>query len=153
MGLFLVGVVANRLRGIAPLQSCEVGVLGGIITMVGSREEVTPWTGPATRVISQPGGMVLPGFQDAHIHAFQSALDLYKCDMHLQPYSMQAYLNKVRECAAAVPGDGWITGEGWSPNAFSPSGYPHKKMLDDIMPGRPVFLLNDDAHIGWANSR
>jgi len=130
-----------------------VAIRGGEIVMVGSNRQADRWTGPGTRVISQPGGMVLPGFQDAHIHAFQSGVDLFKCDMHIEPHTVQTYLDKVRECANAAPVDGWITGEGWSTSAFAHDGYPDRKMLDEIAPDHPVFLLSDDAHTGWANSR
>jgi predicted amidohydrolase YtcJ len=130
-----------------------VAIRGGKIVMVGSNQEAENWTGPVSRVISQPGGMVLPGFQDAHIHAFQSGVEHFQCDLHIEPYTLQNYLSKVQACADELPGDGWIIGEGWWSNAFPPSGYPTKKPLDDILPDRPVFLLSNDAHIAWANSK
>ena len=130
-----------------------VAVRGGKIVMVGSNQQAENWTGPGSRVISESGGMVLPGFQDAHIHAFQSGVEQFQCNLNIEPYTLQNYLNKLQECADANPGDGWITGEGWSTNAFPPSGYPTKEPLDDILPDRPVFLLSNDAHIAWANSK
>lgn len=130
-----------------------VAIRGDKIVMVGSNQDVESWTGPESRVIAQPGGMVLPGFQDAHIHAFQSGVEHFQCDLHIEPYTLQNYLSRVQACAEDSPGDGWIVGEGWWSNAFRPSGYPTKEPLDDILPDRPVFLLSNDAHIAWANSK
>src|SRR5690606_40125190 len=48
--------------------SDAVAVRGDRIVAVGAAA-VSELIGPRTRVIQADGGMVLPGFQDAHVHA------------------------------------------------------------------------------------
>ncbi|MFC9059993.1 amidohydrolase, partial [Streptomyces sp. NPDC057074] len=54
--------------------------------------------------------------------------------------------------ADAHPERPWITGGGWSMEAF-PGGRPDRRLLDAIVPDRPVYLVNRDHHGAWANSR
>ena len=46
----------------------SVGVLGERIVGVGSNSDVDQWRGPNTRVIDAEGKLLLPGFNDAHVH-------------------------------------------------------------------------------------
>ena len=45
-----------------------VAVLGERIVAVGRSAEVAAWQGPGTRVIDAGGKLLLPGFNDAHVH-------------------------------------------------------------------------------------
>src|SRR5450631_713703 len=45
-----------------------VAVLGDRIVAVGSGAEVEAWRGSATRMIDAGGKLLLPGFDDAHVH-------------------------------------------------------------------------------------
>src|SRR5215469_7216489 len=45
-----------------------VAVLGDRIVAVGSEEEVSAWRGRQTRVIDAGGKLLLPGFNDSHVH-------------------------------------------------------------------------------------
>ena len=54
--------------------------------------------------------------------------------------------------ARAHPDGRWITGGGWSMEAF-PGGVPTKDLLDAVVPDRPVYLPNRDGHGAWVNSR
>ncbi|HLF29720.1 MAG TPA: amidohydrolase [Xanthomonadales bacterium] len=130
-----------------------VAIRDGRIVMVGSNEEAAAFTGPATRVFSQPGGMVLPGFQDAHTHPLSSGVDQFDCNLDIQPQERQAYLDKVAECARTMSDRSWISGGGWSVTAFPPNGIPHKAMLDAVVADRPVVFFSIDGHTAWANSK
>ncbi|MGA7907897.1 MAG: amidohydrolase family protein, partial [Candidatus Sulfotelmatobacter sp.] len=45
-----------------------VAVLGDRIVAVGSSADVDAWRGPHTNVIDADGKLLLPGFNDAHVH-------------------------------------------------------------------------------------
>src|SRR5579885_2372899 len=45
-----------------------VAVLGDRIVAVGSNIDVSLWRGPATKTIDAGGKLLLPGFNDAHVH-------------------------------------------------------------------------------------
>lgn len=128
-----------------------VAVRDGRIAYVGTDDGVAPFIGPETRVVELAGRMLLPGFQDSHIHP-GGGIGLAK----LRLYGLrnrQEVLERIREYAAAHPELDWIDGTGWEVAAFKPSGVPHRRMLDQVVPDRPAFLRASDGHTGWANSR
>ncbi|MEZ5092216.1 amidohydrolase [Nocardioides sp.] len=98
------------------------------------------------------GGVVAPGFVDAHVHAVQGGLERVRCDLSELPVSRDAYLAAIREYADAHPDRPWILGGGWGMAAF-PGGTPTAADLDGVVPDRPVFLPNRDHHGAWVNSR
>jgi hypothetical protein len=101
-------------------------------------------------VVDLGGGLVSPGFTDAHCHPIQGGLERMQCDL-TDGDTREAYLAMVRAYADAYDGP-WITGGGWAMAAF-PGGTPSAADLDAIVPDRPVLLHNRDHHGAWANSR
>ncbi|MEU8755884.1 amidohydrolase [Streptomyces chartreusis] len=127
-----------------------VAVTGDRITAVG-REEVHDLAGARTEVVDLAGRLLLPGFQDAHVHPVPAGLELTQCDL-TGTRTADETLAAVRAYADAHPGREWITGGGWSMEAFE-GGTPTKELLDSVVPDRPVYLPNRDHHGAWVNSR
>ncbi|MGI5413294.1 amidohydrolase [Streptomyces chartreusis] len=127
-----------------------VAVTGDRITAVG-REEVHDLAGPRTEVVDLAGRLLLPGFQDAHVHPVPAGLELTQCDL-TGTRTADDTLAAVRAYADAHPEREWITGGGWSMEAFE-GGTPTKELLDSVVPDRPVYLPNRDHHGAWVNSR
>ena len=107
--------------------------------------------GPGTEHVSLRGRLLIPGFQDAHVHAVGGGLELGQCDL--------ATITDLRGCLAAIgayarahPEVPWITGGGWSLESF-PGGLPTRELLDQVVPDRPALLFNRDHHGAWVNSR
>src|SRR5690242_16285296 len=67
-----------------------VAVRDGRIIAVGSNDEVLERRSSATEVVELHGRMLLPGFQDAHVHPVNGGLDTLRCDLShdhgLEPY-------------------------------------------------------------------
>jgi predicted amidohydrolase YtcJ len=97
------------------------------------------------------GGTLLPGFIDAHVHPVFAGDRLVRCDLS-GVITAAEYLEIIAAYAAAHPQAEWITGGGWSMEAF-PGGVPTKGVLDAVVGDRPVFLPNRDGHGAWVNSR
>jgi len=129
-----------------------VAVRGDRIVYVGPEDGVAAQIGPRTRVVDLAGKMVLPGFQDAHIHPPVSGVGYLTCGLY-DLTTQDEYLQAVAECAKRRPDAPWIRGEGWSLPAFAPTGIPDKKLLDAILPDRPVYLDSKDGHTAWVNSK
>ena len=128
-----------------------VAISGGRIVAVGTDADMRPYVGPRTEVVGLRGRMLLPGFQDAHVHASGGGLERSQCDLtgeHTRP----GYLAAIRSYAGRNPDAAWITGGGWGMDVF-PGGVPSKDDLDAVVPDRPVFLSNRDHHGAWVNSR
>ena len=132
-------------RGFLP-PGTTVRVRGGRIT--GVEQGGTP---AAATVVDLDGGTLLPGFIDAHVHPVFGGDQLRRCDL-TGAGSLPGYLDLIAAYARAHPGDGWITGGGWSMEAF-PGGVATAAALDPVAGDRPVFLPNRDGHGAWVNSR
>ncbi|MGW7607359.1 amidohydrolase [Streptomyces sp. NPDC054766] len=127
-----------------------VAVTGERITAVGN-SEVHELIGPGTEVVDLAGRLLLPGFQDAHVHPVPAGLELTQCDL-TGAKTAEDTVAAVRAYAEAHPEREWITGGGWSMEAFA-GGTPTRELLDAVVPDRPVYLPNRDHHGAWVNSR
>jgi predicted amidohydrolase YtcJ len=122
-----------------------VRVRGGKITAVG------PAGAPGgTAHIDLDGRTLLPGFIDAHVHPVFAGNQLRQCDLRAASTS-SGYAGLVAAYARDHPEEKWITGGGWSMDAF-PGGIPTRELLDAVVADRPVFLPNRDGHGAWVNS-
>ncbi|MEU1342934.1 amidohydrolase [Streptomyces sp. NPDC005827] len=128
-----------------------VAVTGERITAVGSAEDLRELAGPRTEVVDLAGRLLLPGFQDAHVHPVPAGLELTQCDLS-GLRTAEETVAAVRAYAEARPEREWVLGGGWSMEAFS-GGTPTKELLDSVVPDRPVYLPNRDHHGAWVNSR
>ncbi|MFJ7959205.1 amidohydrolase [Streptomyces sp. NPDC096319] len=134
----------------ARTRATSLAVVGERIAAVG-HDEVRDLIGPGTEVVDLTGKLLLPGFQDAHIHAVGGGKELAECDL-TGTVGVADYLERIREYADAHPDRAWITGGGWSMESFE-GGLPTRQLLDSVVPDRPVLLSNRDHHGAWANSR
>jgi len=126
-----------------------VAVTDGRISAVG--HDVSALIGPDTEVVDLAGGLLVPGFQDAHVHPVWGGLDMLRCDLSGLA-TRDEYLTRIAEYAAEHPDDEWVLGGGWQMSAF-PGGTPTAADLDAVLPDRPAFLPNRDGHGAWVNSR
>lgn len=149
--VFIGGVRGGRvfLADAARSTAHAVAVTDGRISAVG--HDVSALVGPETEVIDLAGGLLVPGFQDAHVHPVWGGLDMLRCDLSALA-TREEYLARIAEYADEHPDDEWILGGGWQMSAF-PGGTPTAADLDSVLPDRPAFLPNRDGHGAWVNSR
>ncbi len=129
-----------------------VAIRNGKIAFVGTDDAVRSHIGPDTVVHDLRSHLMLPAFQDAHIHPVYGALEVLACDLSEQA-DVAGYRVKIAECAAQDPDKEWLTGGAWSMAAFGPGARASKLILDELVPDRPTYLRSADGHTGWANSR
>ncbi|MCF2528233.1 amidohydrolase [Yinghuangia soli] len=127
-----------------------VAVRGGRIVAVG-HDEVRELVGPGTETIDLKGRLLVPGFQDAHVHPVFAGLTMSRCDLS-EAETQEESVATVAAYAAANPDTEWILGGGWSFDAF-PNGLATRQMLDAVVPDRPVYLPVRDGHSAWVNTR
>jgi predicted amidohydrolase YtcJ len=128
-----------------------VAVAGGRIIAVADVGTVRALTGAGTEVVDLEGGLLVPGFQDAHIHPVMGGTQMLGCDQSEQT-TAEGCLDVVAQYAEDHPDVAWIRGGGWSMDCF-PGGTPTRSMLDAVVPDRPVLLVNCDGHGAWVNTR
>lgn len=134
----------------ASSRASSLAVSGDRIAAVG-HDEVRDLIGPTTEVVDLRGKLLLPGFQDAHVHAVYGGIELAECDLS-GTVEVAEYLDLIGAYAAAHPDDEWITSGGWSLESFE-GGLPTRQLLDSVVADRPVLLPNRDHHGAWANTR
>jgi predicted amidohydrolase YtcJ len=127
-----------------------VVVRDGAILAVGG-PETRERAGPGAATVDLQGGLLVPGFTDAHVHPVQGGIERRTCDL-TGAKGEPAYLECIRAYAGARPELDWIVGAGWEMAAF-PGGTPTAASLDAAVGGRPAYLVNRDHHGAWVSSR
>lgn len=129
-----------------------VAVKDGRIVYVGTVARLADFIGQDTKVIDMAGGMLMPGFVDAHVHS-QTLTTLLDADLTDRGYATPAQLvERLRAYVDGHPDEKIIRGTGWSLETFGPTG-PTKSMLDQLVSDRPVVLDSMDSHYMWVNSK
>jgi predicted amidohydrolase YtcJ len=130
----------------------SVAVREGRIVYVGTDTGAKAFIGPETKVIDLDGRMVVPGFQDVHIHPISGGIEANACDLNAYT-TVDEYVAAIRKYAEAHPDEPWITGGGWLMSAFGPGALARKELIDAVVPDRPVILWSRDGHTVWVNSK
>lgn len=129
-----------------------LAIKDGIYQYVGDEEGVQEYIGDSTEVIKTDGGMVMPGFFEAHAHASQGGVgNLFEVNLY-EGTSMDDYIATVAEFVKTHPEQKFITGAGWI-NGYCPKGGPTKEALDQISKDIPIAIISGDHHSYWANSK
>ena len=103
-------------------------------------------------MIDAGGKLVLPGFNDAHVHFFSGGENL--AGVHLRDAkSEDEFRRRIAEFAAKQPAGRWITGGGWDHENWTPARLPTRQLIDDASAGHPVFVNRLDGHMALANSQ
>jgi len=148
-------IVTNaRIYTVNPQQKWAeaIAIRGDKIIAVGERKQVEALRRPSTKMIDAAQRLLLPGFVDCHIHFMDGSLGLTRVDLN-EATTVAEIQKRVKAYADAHPNELWIQGMGWTYPTFGPSALPNKKILDDVVPDRPVYLIAFDGHSSWANSK
>jgi len=132
-------------------QAEAVACAGGRIVAVGSTSEIRKWVGAGTKVIDLKGRLVVPGFNDAHVHFVTGGAHL--SSVKLRDARAEAeFRDRIRDFAAKWPKGRWITGGDWDHENWTPARLPTRALIDGVTPDHPVFVNRLDGHMSLANS-
>ncbi|HUE24838.1 MAG TPA: amidohydrolase [Bryobacteraceae bacterium] len=129
-----------------------VACLGSRIVAVGSNGEIRKWIGAGTEVLDLNGKLVLPGFNDAHVHFFSGGENLAGVQLR-DAKSEDEFRKRIAEFAARQPAGRWISGGGWDHENWTPARLPTRQSIDAVTAGHPVFVNRLDGHMALANSQ
>lgn len=132
------------------VESLAVG--GGVLLAVGP--EAGDFLGPDTKVVELKGAFVMTGLIDVHNHhALAGKTDLF--ELSFSPAaSYEQILQAVRDRAAGLSPDAWITGGSWGSTLLGELSHESAQQgLDEAAGGRPVMLTDDSHHNRWVSSR
>jgi predicted amidohydrolase YtcJ len=128
-----------------------VAVLGDRIVAVGSNADVEAWHGAHTRTVDASGKLLLPGFNDSHVHFVDGGLSLDSVQLN-DATSAAEFARRIGEQAKKTPKGEWVTSGDWDETKWTPSAMPTKELIDPLTPDTPVFVSRYDGHMALANS-
>ena len=82
----------------------------GVIVAVGGLSELARSAGRAERVDLR-GGLLLPGWGDAHVHFMWWAIQMHQLDLRDVP-TLEEALAQIAERARPLPAGAWLLGDG-----------------------------------------
>lgn len=126
----------------------------GRIVRVGDNATVRAAAGTDVRLIDAQGRVVVPGFNDSHLHLLMSGSALCELDLKAAD-SVESLVRLGREHIArhALPDGAVIHGFGWNQERFVEARLPNRDDLDRISTTHPVVLERVCSHVAVCNSR
>ena len=128
-----------------------LAVLGNRILSVGEDAQIKKLAGPRTRVIDAHGQLLLPGFNDAHVHFLSGGFQLSSVNLR-DADSPSVFADRIRLFAQGLPEGKWITGGDWDHERWPDAPLPTKELIDRYTTKTPVFVSRLDGHMALANS-
>lgn len=120
------------------------------IIFVGSDDDAKKIIDKNTDVVDLNGKLMLPGFNDNHVHFLTGGFYLLGID--LRPANSTSEFKQIlKDYAKRYPGK-WITGGYWDHEKWEVKDLPSKEMIDEVVSDQPVFVERLDGHMGVANS-
>ncbi|MDE8703505.1 amidohydrolase [Adlercreutzia equolifaciens] len=134
-------------------RAAAVAVAGDRIVWVGDPADMPEeLQGPDTEVRDFGDALIMPGFHDAHMHVFHSALYLSPLAERFVGDNEADAVARLAPLAARRPAGSWLLTQGWRDYLWDPAGMPSKSSLDAAYSDRPVAMYSGDAHTLWLNS-
>ncbi len=128
-----------------------LAIKGNRIIAVGKNRRIRRFIGRTTKLINARNRLVVPGFNDAHVH-LAGIGNLYS-SLDLRGIKNRGEIgNRIAEAIRFVPKGRWILGGGWDQSKWVPANLPSKQLIDAVSPNNPVFLYDHDAKMALANS-
>jgi predicted amidohydrolase YtcJ len=128
-----------------------VAIIGDRIVAVGSSAEIDVWHGPETKVIDARRKLVLPGFNDAHVHFIQGGAQLDQVQL-TDAASPEEFAKRIAAQAKKTPKGEWILGGRWDETKWPKQELPTKELVDGVTGSTPIFVDRYDGHEALANS-
>jgi predicted amidohydrolase YtcJ len=128
-----------------------VAVLGNRIAAVGSTSDIRQLAGKKTRIVDAGKRLVLPGFNDAHVHFLMGGFQLANVDLR-DANSPQEFAERIHKFAEKLPQGQWIVGGEWDHERWPGAPLPTKELIDAATTNHPVFVSRLDGHMALANS-
>ena len=123
-----------------------IAVSGDRITVLGKTSEIKKLAGPTTRVIDAQGRLLLPGFNDSHVHFMGIGNTFSSFDLHGVENSKQVE-DRVRRFVRFIPKGRWILGSGWKGEIA-----PTRGAIDALTPDNPMLIYAPDGLSAFANT-
>lgn len=141
-----------RIRTMDPARPMAEALVieAGRIVALGSAAAMAARAGPGAEVIDAGGRLVLPGFQDAHIHLLNGGVDLIETAQLYDCTTLAELQDAMARHAARLSGP-MVWGAGWQ-NGFFGDRNLTRAVLDAVVPDRPCLIYDGNFHAACLNS-
>ena len=127
-----------------------IAVKGGKIIAVGTTRKISAIIAKgSTEVINARGRLVIPGFNDAHVHFGPLDPDFIELRYTTDP---SVITEKVREQVKKSEPGQIIMGGHWVHELFIDKKWPSRELIDKVSPENPVLLERADGHSVLVNT-
>lgn len=127
-------------------------VVGDRIEFMGTPADVIAACAPGTPALDFGDAFICPGFHDAHLHFFHTALGASPYLLMHMGESEAELVARTVEFAAGLPNHAWVVTQGWRDYRWDPPVPPTKRSLDEAFPTRPCVMYSGDGHTLWMNT-
>ncbi len=128
-----------------------VAIYGNRIAALGKDSDIRKLAGPRTRLVDAQKRLVLPGFNDSHVHFLDGGFSLSNVDLR-DAKTPEEFARRIGDFAKTQPKGRWIVEGGWDHEKWPGTPLPTKEMIDAVTPDHPVFVNRTDGHMAAANS-
>ncbi len=152
-GAELIIINANvRTMASAQSKAEAVAVSGGEIVAVGSTKTIRSLADENTKVIDADDRLVMPGFNDAHVH-FAAIGNIFSSVKLVETRTPEEFVQRINDTVRFLPKGRWILGSGWDNRSWIPNDPPSRDLIDAFTADNPVFVYNTDATAVLVNSK
>jgi len=128
-----------------------VAIRDGRFIYIGDSNGAATFRSDSTQVIDLDGRLVIPGLIDSHAHPGYIEVEQYG---NIAETSEEAMLDAVRQYANDHPDNEWLRLCCWPISQYVEGNQgPDKRILDAVVPDRPVWFVSESWHSGWLNSK
>jgi predicted amidohydrolase YtcJ len=129
-----------------------VAVKNGIILRVGSDQAVLKLKTKGTKLVDLNGKLMLPGFNDSHMHLLSYGYSLEKVNLG-STLSIADIITLGKTRLQENPKIKWLQGRGWNNENWNNKPFPTRYALDKISEDIPVSYTRTCGHIIITNSK
>ena len=128
-----------------------VALDGNKILAVGDDASIRKLAGPDTKVIDLHGRLLLPGFNDAHVHFLDGGASLISVELGTAN-SPAEFKERIAQFAKTRAPGTWLRNGNWDHQRWNPPNLPNHQLIDDACGDHPALLWRLDGHTALANS-
>ena len=132
----------------------SVAVQHGKIVAVGQSDMILKLQAAETKIIDLTGKLMLPGFNDSHMHLLGYGSNLQKVDL-IEAESIEDIISTTSDFINShqLSKNQWIQGRGWNHHNFPTKQMPNRFDLDQISTDHPIVLYRVCGHVASLNSK
>ena len=140
-------IINGQINTMNPFQpyAQALAIKDGIITAVGSNDEIKRVMPLDAEIIDAKGNSVFPGFIDTHVHFMMTGQDAAAVQLN-GAKTRQEFMSLLKEKEKELKPGMWLQGAGYDETQFPEKTLPTIEELDAAFPERPIFVGRVDAH-------